>query len=799
MSLLERLNAALAGRYRVERPLGEGGMATVYLAHDIRHDRRVAIKVLRGELAEVLGSERFLAEIKTTANLRHPHIVPLFDSGEAAGLLYYVMPLAEGETLRHRLDRERQLPIEDALRIAAEVADALDHAHARGVVHRDIKPENILLEGDHVSVADFGIARALWSVGTERLTQTGISVGTPAYMSPEQAAGEREIDGRADLYSLGCVLYEMLGGQPPFTGPTAAAVIRQHLVAAAPPLALLRPSVPAHITTAITRALAKTPSDRFEPVRQFAVALDARSTSGAAAEAGTPRAVAEPRATVVMPHRRPWSIAAAIAATVAVAALAWRLAPNARTEAEPRNSVAVLPFTDLSADRSQMYLGDGIAETMISALAQAPGVIVLPRSVSFAQRENSADLKSVGRALRVGTVLEGSVQRSGDRLRITSALIAVHNESVLWSKTFDRRADDIFAVQDEVVQAVLAQLLGDLEAARAPVTNAVGTTDLEAYSLYLQGNFIWYRRSLGDFDRAKEMFRRAIARDPAYAAPWSGLANTFLTQAFLDSLPARDLLRQSREAAERATRLDTASVGARTTLANLRLLLDRDFAGADSALQDVRRRAPRYVLGAKVNGNYLLSAGLPDSALAELHVAYALEPALAITMFDIGHVHRNLGRPDSAITWFKRALDLAPRLAVALNAMAEVAASRGDSATTLTMLARLKDASARVPMPIETLQRAWGRGGKRELARVMGDTLLNPHNRAATAAWLAIGGEYDAAFAAWGAALDRGDAYVLSLPTIRVFDPVRRDPRFRALLQRSGAPPAVVERFLTAP
>ncbi|MEP7326995.1 MAG: protein kinase [Gemmatimonadota bacterium] len=282
-----RLTAALADRYKVERELGQGGMATVYLAEDLKHHRKVAIKVLRPELAAALGADRFLREIETTANLRHPHILPLYDSGESAGFLFYVMPFVEGESLRDRLDREKQLPLDDALLIAREVADALSYAHSHGIVHRDIKPENILLESGHAVVADFGIARAVSAAGGSRLTATGMSVGTPMYMSPEQAAGEKDLDGRSDLYSLACVLYEMLTSQPPFTGPTVESVVHQHLVAEARPVSQLRPAVPPVIADVLTRALAKNPADRFSPAAHFAAAL--------VSPAGTRSAGAPPR------------------------------------------------------------------------------------------------------------------------------------------------------------------------------------------------------------------------------------------------------------------------------------------------------------------------------------------------------------------------------------------------------------------------------------------------------------------------------------------------------------------------
>ncbi len=278
-----RLASALADRYRLERELGAGGMATVYLAEDLKHRRKVALKVLRPELAADLGADRFLHEIEIAAGLHHPHILPLYDSGEAAEFLYYVMPFVEGESLRDRLSREKQLPLEEAVQIAREVADALSYAHSRGVVHRDIKPENILLESGHAVVADFGIARAITAAGGERLTETGLAIGTPAYMSPEQAAGERDLDGRSDLYSLGCVLYEMLAGQPPFTGPTLESVVHQHLTVEPRAITQLRPAVPATVAAALARALAKTPADRFNPVAQFAEALAATRPAAPAA------------------------------------------------------------------------------------------------------------------------------------------------------------------------------------------------------------------------------------------------------------------------------------------------------------------------------------------------------------------------------------------------------------------------------------------------------------------------------------------------------------------------------------
>jgi serine/threonine-protein kinase len=375
-------------------------MAIVFLAEDRKHHRQVAVKTLRAELAGVLGPERFPLEIETAARLHHPHILPLYDSGEADGFLYYVMPLVEGESLRDRLRREKQLPVDDALQIAREVADALSYAHTHGVVHRDIKPENILLESGHAVVADFGIARAVSAAGGDRLTQTGLSLGTPMYMSPEQAAGGQDLDGRSDLYSLGCVLYKMLAGEPPFTGPTAASVIRQHIAVEPRSIAQLRPAVPAGIAEAISRALAKTPADRFNPVGQFADALgkgrETDSTPARAAPAAPPQGFV---------GRAAWRWASLGAAALIVAALVWALArgkpepPSALSET-PR--IVVLPFANLGRPEDE-YFADGMTEEVTSRIGATPGLGVIARTSADVpgQREvGPADRRGARRRLR---------------------------------------------------------------------------------------------------------------------------------------------------------------------------------------------------------------------------------------------------------------------------------------------------------------------------------------------------------------------------------------------------------------
>jgi serine/threonine-protein kinase len=398
----EQLRAALSDRYTIERELGSGGMATVYLAEDLKHRRQVAIKLLRPELAATLGPERFVREIEIAANLTHPHILPLHDSGEADGFLYYVMPFVEGESLRDRLFREKKLSVPDAVRITDQVASALSYAHERGVVHRDIKPENILLAGDQAIVADFGIARAVEAAGGERLTGTGLAVGTPAYMSPEQAVGDTNVDGRSDVYALGCVVYEMVSGQAPFEGETPQGILAKHAVDTAPSLRTSDPSIPLFLERAVERALAKHPADRFQTASAFAEALTSELV---VARVGR--------------RRSPWlAISGATIVLFAVAALV--LSNVLGGPAYER--LAVLPPANLMNDPEQEYFVQGVHTALISELQRA-GVAVIARTSVLQYENTQKPISEIATELSVDALVEASVLRAGDSVEIEVSLV----------------------------------------------------------------------------------------------------------------------------------------------------------------------------------------------------------------------------------------------------------------------------------------------------------------------------------------------------------------------------------------
>jgi len=537
--LLDDLNAALEGRYTLERLLGEGGMATVYLAHDPRHNRNVAVKVLRPELAAALGPERFLREIEIAAGLTHPHIVPVFDSGQAGEHLYYVMPYVEGESLRDRLKRERQLPIDEALQLTREVADALGAAHSRGFVHRDIKPENILLQGGHAMVTDFGIARALTSAGGGRLTETGIAIGTPAYMSPEQAVGDRDVDGRSDVYSLACVTYEMLIGHPPFSGVSAVEVLARHTADPVPPLRTVRETIPEPIERAIARALAKVPADRYATSGEFAAAL-----SG----------VAEPvRAGSRRGARRRWLIGGlgAIAVVALAAAAVLRLARHGPGVPQ-MPTVVVLPFQPLEAS-GDPWFAQGITEEVSSRLTQVSGLrVIAPRSAAqFAVSGRS--LREFGHEVGAQYALEANIAYDQGvtgprRVRVSPQLIRVSDGQLIWG---DRYTDtltsgQIFDVQADIAEHVAQALDVELLAGERRDVQVRPTDNPDAYDAYLRGNQDAHGGYIKDYvpssrRAAIEEYTRAVTLDTGFAEAHARLAFQQSVAATADSdlVPAR--------------------------------------------------------------------------------------------------------------------------------------------------------------------------------------------------------------------------------------------------------------------
>src|SRR5881227_1830150 len=589
-------------------------MATVYLARDLKHGRAVAIKVLRPEIAAALGPERFLREIEVAARLTHPDILPLHDSGQAGGFLYYVMPYIEGESLRDRLEREGPLPLEEALRITREVASALGYAHSHDVVHRDIKPENILLSGGEAVVADFGIARAITQAAGSKLTETGIPIGTPAYMSPEQASGGGPIDGRSDVYSLACVLYEMLVGEPPYTGPSAQVVIAKRFTDPVPSVRRLRDTIPPTMDAAITKALAKAPTDRFATAAQFGEALEAPAQRARDTGRRTSRLAA----------------GAGLAATLVVAAAGlFVLSRPHGTPAlagPPGQSIAVLPFVNVSGAPQEEYLSDGISEELINALSKLPQLKVVARPSSFAFKGKNEDVRQIGQALQVATVLGGSVRRAANRLRVTAQLTDARNGYNLWSETYDREMGDVFAVEDGISHAIMRALQMHLVSEDSLTLLRRPTHDVEAYDLYLKGRYFYDKAGFGPVQQALAYFQQALAHDSNYALAYAGIADAYQRLTASTYLRPREGMAKARAAALKALALDPTLADAHASMGDQLCVYEWDASAAEREFRRAIELNPSLANAHYFYANCLVAHGRLAEALAEARRAHELDP-----------------------------------------------------------------------------------------------------------------------------------------------------------------------------
>ncbi len=685
MSNLDDLRSALAERYTIDRELGRGGMATVYLAHDLRHDRPVGLKVLHPDLANALGPERFQREIRLAARLQHPHILTVLDSGDAAGQLWFAMPYVEGESLRNRLDREKQLPVAEAVRIASEAAHGLDYAHRHGVVHRDIKPENLLLTEDgNTMVADFGIARAL-SAGGERLTQTGTSLGTAAYMSPEQAAGESDVDARSDIYSLGIVLYEMLVGETPFAAPTPQATIARRFTDTPRAVRESRETVPEHIEQAVQTALARTAADRFTSARAFADALE-------------PLQLSQGRATTrIAPVSRGRRRTHAALLTLFLGVFiglgllfAWRThgAPAPSTTSGPP-TIAVLPFENLG-DSSDEYFADGITDAVRGNLTELTGLRVIARGSSEPYKGTGKPLGDIAAELGVRYLLTGTVRwaRAADgtsRVQVRPELVEVMPDGAAeskWQRSFDAPLTDVFTVQGDIAGEVADSMRVALSGTQRARLAAVPTAVPEAYDAYLRGEAAWSggnNRGPAAVRQAVEYYERAVKLDSTFAEAWGELA-TASAVLYANGTPSSSVAKRSLDAARRAAGLDPDGALGHRVLAFYYWAVASDREKALTESLAAYRLAPSDASVISTLARVMASANRWEEALRYATTAYTLDPRSAARPSQLAVLYLWLRRPAEARPLADRALALDARNPMVVENRVIVALASGDSA-----------------------------------------------------------------------------------------------------------------------
>ncbi len=713
---LDKLRGALSQSYTIDRELGRGGMATVYLAQDGKHERLVALKVLHPDLAASLGPDRFLREIKLAARLNHPHILPLHDSGEADGFLYYVMPYVEGESLRERLDREQHLNVDEAVHHGRAIASALDYAHRQGIVHRDIKPENVMLYEGEAMVMDFGIAKAVSSAGAETLTQTGMMIGTPAYVSPEQAAGEVNLDGKSDQYSLACVIYEMLTGERPFSGATPQAVMAKRFTETPRPLRAVLNTIPESVEKAVSKAMSTDASGRYSTSAQFGQALASGS-------------LITPTDTASLPQ-----------ANVSAA-----------------KSIAVLPFANLSADPENEYLTDGIADEIISALTKIQSLRVTSRTSSFVFKGKSEDIGDIGRKLKVSTMLEGSVRKLGNKLRVTAQLVNVADGSNLWSERYDREIEDIFAIQDDISQAIVKALRVILTEGERKQIAKSRTENVQAYDYYLRGRQYSHQLRRKSLEYARQMFNKAIEIDPEYARAYAGVADACsMLYTYFD---AREFnLRQADTASQKALALEPELAEAHVAR-GLAVSLRKQFDEAEREFETAMKLDPKLFEASYWYGRALQSAGRFQEAAKMFERASALRPEdyqapgfLAQALGSLGLINERDAGLRRALKLMEDRLELNPDDARAANLAA-------------AFLARLGD----LPKAVEYADRS--------LSIDPEDPMLL-YNVSCT--YVALG-RYEDAMKCLERAVDKGFGHREWIDHDPDLDPLRDNPRFQAL------------------
>jgi len=740
--LRDQLQHTLGTSYTLERELGGGGMSRVFVAEDTALGRSVVVKVLPPEMASGVSIERFKREITLAARLQHPHIVPLLSAGETGGLPYFTMPFVEGESLRARLARGEEVPLKAAMHLLREVASALAYAHRKGVIHRDIKPENVLITEQHAMVTDFGVAKAISAAthaDADGLTAVGVALGTPAYMAPEQVAGDPGTDHRADIYAFGVIAYELLAGRAPFAGRTAQALMAAHVLETPEAISSRRVGVPAELSALVMRCLEKSPDNRPQSAEDILRRLD----------------------DVPATHRE---------------------------QKDARPSIAVLPMVNTSGDPENEHFSDGLTDELIGVFSKVDGITVTGRTSTFALKGKGLSVRAITDLLHVEHVLEGSVRRAGDRLKVRVQLVNADG-SVIWSESYDRRLEDVFAVQEEIAQAVVRALEVKLVAARGPLVRPA-TKDLTAYDLFLKGRYVRRGMAPDQMRLAIQYFERAVARDPSYARAYAWLSDTHWLQIVLASRPTSEEVPLAREYATAALALDSSLAEAYWAMAQLLAGFDWDRPGAEHAFKRAIVLDPGFEEARHLYGIFLFHWSRIDEAEAELTRTLEIDPLLAAAHHTFGRLHLSMRRPDQAITHLREALTLEPMFSLAHSQLGHAYLQKGMSAEAITEF----EAGARIGSASDKAHLAYGyaRVGRHEDAKAILANLVSPGNYPPpfhmALAYVGLG-DHNEAFRWLEQAREEHAPWLITVNVDRAFDPLRVDSRFGDIVRYIGLAP----------
>jgi serine/threonine-protein kinase len=737
--LLEHLQTTLGAAYTLTRELGGGGMSRVFVAEDIALGREVVVKVLPPDMASGVSIERFKREISLAARLQHPHIVPLLSAGETAGLPYFTMPFIEGESLRARLTRVGEFPVAEAARLLREVASALAYAHRKGVIHRDIKPENVLISEQHAMVTDFGVAKAI-SAATQAdgdgLTGVGIVLGTPAYMAPEQVAGDPGMDHRADIYAFGVIAYEILAGRAPFAGRSAQALMAAHVIEAPEAISSRRAGIPVGLAALVMRCLEKNPDHRPQHAEDILRGLDDETKMG-------------------------------------------------HEENNVRPSVAVLPMVNTSGDPENEHFSDGLTDELIGVFSKVEGISVTGRTSTFALKGKGLSVRAITDLLHVQHALEGSVRRAGDRLKVRVQLVNADG-TVIWSDSYDRRLEDVFAVQEEIAQAVVRALEVKLIATRGPLVRPA-TKDLTAYDLVLKGRYVRRGMAPDQMRLAVKYFEQAVARDPSYARAYAWLSDTHWLQIVLGGRPTSEEVPRAREYATSALALDSSLAEAHWAMAQLLFGFDWDAPAAERAFRRAILLDPGFEEARHLYSIFLLHRNRMEEAEAELTRTLKIDPLLAAAHHTLGRLHLSMRRPDEAITHLREALALEPMFSLAYAQLGHAYLQKAMPAQAIIEF----ETGARIGSPSDRAHLAYGYAmvGRREEATVILTNLastrthLPPVHMALAYQGL---GDHAEAFRWLEQAREERDPWLTTLNIDRAFDPLRVDSRFDEIVGVMG-------------